>query len=201
MFLAHVRHYYSCSSCIFTLHPSIVRLVLSTVSTGNLFACQHCWRREVCPCSEHMRAADCGLCWAQRHSRWSKHTFFTLCLNAAQTGPADIIPLWCLWFNLTGPLFHHTQQSESTLTYRSRLMLSLLPMSPFIRSLLLPWARHHILTKPYWKNEHAKCGGLQPAAGQELAVTLKIYGAQRRVNPPWTPSTLPHSQEELLFTQ
>lgn len=76
MFLAHVRHHCSCSSCIFTLHPSIVRLVLST---GNLFACQRCRWRDAWLCSEHMRAAGCGLCWAQRqniffNSVWMLHT-------------------------------------------------------------------------------------------------------------------------------
>lgn len=117
--------------------------------------------------------------WAHEGSRlWpllSSATLTTvkthICLNAAHTGPADIIPLWGLWFNLTGPLFHHTQQSESTLTYRSLLMLSLPPMSPFIWSLLLPRARPS-------KERARQVGG---------AATCTRPGTSRHIEDLWSP--------------
>lgn len=144
--------------------------------------------------------------------------FSALCLNAVHTGPADIIPLWCLrsirpvFLSLSRQwslyLFHRTQQmeSESTVTYRSLLMLSLPPMRPFTWALPLQRARppHPDQTIPTEPANQAGArillSALQPAPGQELAVTVKIYGSRAARGQSNTP-TLPHSQEELLFKQ
>lgn len=87
-----------------SLHPSNQRRSLhsSSVSSANLFICQHCWQKEVCLCSEWsargQQTAELRplLSSAALSAIITRSSVLHTCLNAVHSDPVDAIPLWCL---------------------------------------------------------------------------------------------------------
>lgn len=105
-------------------------------------------------------------------------------------------------------LIAQSRQSESTLTYKITVDVISASHEAFyyvspaaVSETPISWPNHTKRASKQRKGAQILLLVLQPLLGQELAVTMKIYGAQRQGNPSHMPSTLPHSQEENLFEQ
>lgn len=177
---------------------------------------------------EHTRAADSRtVASAELSDPLNDHNtlfFSTLCSNAVHTGPVDVISLWCLVSIRAVSLSLSLSADIPSPSFITHTADRVRPQRPIdhcwcylclpwgLSLLLLPWARppHPDQTIPSEPENQVGArillSALEPAPGQELPVTVKIYGARGQVNrPPPTTSTatsaLPHSQEELLFKQ